>query len=129
VPSWAQDAVDHTLLVEIFLYEKDVEAAWLEAQAGGCSDLLWLKLAVAREKDHPEDAAPIYMKQAEAAIVNARNSRYDDSLTLLVKAARAMKAMDRSGEFLRTLNDLRLKYKIKRNFIKLTDEKRKLLYL
>ena len=129
LPSWAQDETDHTLLAEIFLYEKDVEAAWLEAQAGGCSDLLWLKLAVAREKAHPEDAAPIYLKQAETAIVNARNSRYDDSLTLLVKAARVMKAMDRSGEFLRILNDLRLKYKIKRNFIKLTDEKRKLLYL
>lgn len=127
--AWAQAEADHTLLAEIFLYEKDVEAAWREAQAGGCSDLLWLKLAVAREKDHPEDAAPIYLKQAEACIVNARNSRYDDSLTLLVKAARAMKAMDRSGEFLRMLNDLRLKYKIKRNFIKLTDEKRKLLYL
>lgn len=127
--SWAQAAADHTLLAEIFLYEKDVEAAWREAQEGGCSDLLWLKLAVAREKEHPEDAAPIYMKQAEANIVNARNSRYDDALTLLVKAARAMKAMDRSGEFLRMLNDLRLKYKIKRNFIKLTDEKKKLLYL
>jgi uncharacterized Zn finger protein len=127
VTAWAQAEADHTLLAEIFLYEKDVEAAWREAQAGGCSDLLWLKLAVAREKEHPEDAAPIYLKQAEACIVNARNSRYDDSLTLLVKAARAMQAMDRSGEFQRMLNDLRLKYKIKRNFIKLMDEKRKLL--
>jgi hypothetical protein len=49
-------------------YENDPEAAWREAQTGGCSDSLWLRLAAAREKEHPEDAGPIYLKQAEAAV-------------------------------------------------------------
>jgi tetratricopeptide (TPR) repeat protein len=52
---------DHSRLVEIFLYEGDEEAAWREAEAGGCSDGLWLRLAQAREKKHPEEAAPIYL--------------------------------------------------------------------
>ena len=30
---------------------------------------LWLQLADAREHDHPADAAPIYLKQAEAEII------------------------------------------------------------
>ena len=46
--------------------------AWREAGEGGCSEGLWLRLAAGREKDHPDDAARIYLKQAEAAIAAAR---------------------------------------------------------
>ncbi len=120
---------DHSALVEVFLYEGDVDTAWREAQEGGCSDNLWLRLAANREKDHPADAAPIYMMQAEAAIAGARNSRYDDSVSLLVKAAAVMKRMDRRDEFERELQALRQKYKIKRNFVKLLGQKHQSLYL
>ena len=115
--------------MEIFLYEGDEEAAWREAEAGGCSDGLWLRLAQAREKKHPEEAAPIYLRQAEAAILTTRNSRYNDSVRLLAKAAAMMKRLDRSGEFVSQLEALRAKYKIKRNFVKLLEQKRKSLYL
>jgi hypothetical protein len=37
--------------------------------------------------------------------------------------------LERSAEFVRTLEALRVKYKIKRNFIKLIEQKRKSLYL
>ncbi len=40
-----------------------------------------------------------------------------------------MKRLDRSAEFVRNLEALRVKYKIKRNFIKLIEKKRKSLYL
>ena len=96
---------------------------------GGCSDSLWLRLAAAREKEHPEDAAPIYLKQAEIAIAATRNGRYEDSVGLLVKAAAVMRRMNRSAEFVQRLDALRVKYKIKRNFIKLVEQKRKALYL
>jgi hypothetical protein len=128
-PRWMEAQNDHSPLVEIFLHERSAEEAWREAQEGGCSDSLWLRLAAARETEHPEDAAPIYLKQAEVAIAATRNSRYDDSLSLLMKAAQVMKRMDREAEFVRHLEALRMKYKIKRNFIKLVDVKRKSLYL
>ena len=120
---------DHSQLVEIFLHERDTEAAWREAQEGGCSDALWLQLAAVREKDHPADAAPIYLRQAEAAVSATRNGCYDDSVDLLMKAAAVMKRLDRSAEFERHLNALRVKYKIKRNFIKLVEQKRRWLYV
>jgi uncharacterized Zn finger protein len=120
---------DNSPLVEIFLYEGNTEEAWREAQAGGCSDSLWLRLAAAREKEHPEDAAPIYLKQAEAAILGTTNGRYEDSVGFLMKAASVMRRMDRAAEFVRDLEALRVKYKIKRNFIKLVEQKRKSLYL
>ena len=69
------------------------------------------------------------MKQAEAAIAATSNGRYEDSVVLLVKAAAAMKRIDRSAEFERRLEALRVQYKIKRNFIKLVEQKRKSLYL
>ena len=126
---WMRPNDDHSQLVEIFLYEGDADAAWHEARLGGCSDGLWLQLAESREEAHPEDAAPIYLKQAEQSVVGVRNSRYDEPVGLLVKAAVVMKRMNRSEEFVRQLESLRQKYKIKRNFIKLLDQKQKSLYL
>ena len=128
-PRWMQADDNHSVLVEIFLYEGNADEAWREAGVGGCSDSLWLRVATAREKDHPEDAAPLYLKQAEAGIARTSNGRYEDSVSLLVKAAAAMKRMDRGAEFVRNLETLRAKYKIKRNFIKLVEQKRKLLLL
>jgi uncharacterized Zn finger protein len=126
---WIGPTGDHSQLVEIYLYEGDVESAWREAQAGGCSDALWLQLADKREAEHPADAAPIYLKHAEAAVGTTRNGRYDDAVALLVKAAAVMKRMGQSSEFVRCLDALRAKYKIKRNFIKLLEQKRRSLYL
>lgn len=127
-PRWIDAGDDHSSLVEIFLYEGDLELAWLEARSGGCSDRLWLRLAAAREKEHPEDAAPIYLRQAEAAVAATGNGRYEDSVELLVKAAAAMRKMGCGEEFVRHLDALRVKFKIKRNFIKLIEQKRKSLY-
>ncbi len=102
-PRWMRPDDDHSPLVEIFLYEGTLEEAWRETQAGGCSDSLWLRLAAVREKEHPEDGAPIYLKQAEAAVAATSNGRYEDSVGLLVKAASVMRRMDRGAEFVRHL--------------------------
>jgi uncharacterized Zn finger protein len=128
-PGWLQDDDDHSVLVEIFLYEGKAEDAWREAGVGGCSDSLWLRLAANREKEHPEDAGPIYLKYAEAGVAATSNGRYEEPVNLLAKAAAVMKRLDRSAEFVRQLEALRAKYKIKRNFIKLVEQKRKSLYL
>ena len=120
---------DHSVLVDIFLYEHNVDEAWSEAGVGGCSGGLWLRLAATRENEHPEEAVPIYLKQAEDGIAAGSGGRYEDFVGLLVKAAAAMKRMDRSAEFVRHLDALRVKYKIKRNFIKLVEQKRRSLYL
>jgi uncharacterized Zn finger protein len=120
---------DHSLVVEIFLHEGKVDEAWREAGAGGCSERLWLQLAMARDEEHPADAAPIYWKLAEASVARVSNGRYEDSVTLLVKAAAAMKRIDRSAEFVRNLEVLRMKYRNNRNFVGLVEQKRKLLYV
>lgn len=84
-PRWMPADDNHSVLVEIFLYEGKAEDAWREAAAGGCSDSLWLRLAAKREKEHPEDAAPIYLKYAEDGVAATTNGRYEDPVDLLQK--------------------------------------------
>lgn len=126
---WLHADDNHSVLVEIFLHEGKAEDAWREAGVGGCSNSLWLRLAANREKEHPEDAAPIYLKYAEAGVAATRNGRYEEPVNLLAKAAAVLKRLNRSAEFVRHLEALRAKYKIKRNFIKLVEQKRTSLYL
>ena len=77
--------IDHSELVEVFLYEGDAEAAWREAHAGGCAQHLWLRLAETREAEHPADSAAIYLKQADSLVQAGGNAAYDGALDLLVK--------------------------------------------
>jgi uncharacterized Zn finger protein len=120
---------DHSLLVEIFLDEQETEEAWQEGQAGGCRNDLWLRLAGMREKEHPEDAASVYLRLGEQAIVHAQGSRYEPAVQLLEKAAALLHSQGRSEEFEQLFETLRQKYKAKRNLQKLAEARRKFLYL
>lgn len=126
---WTGGYRDNSLLVEIFLHEGSPDEAWHEAGLGGCSDALWLKLANLREKEYPAAAVPIYLRIAEAAIARETSGDYEDPVALLLRAAPLMRRMNREPEFVQQLEALRAKYKIKRNFIKLTDKKRQALGL
>ena len=114
---WAARS-DHSLLVEIFLWEKDPESAWSEASKGGCSDSLWLQLAKIREQDHPADAAAIYRKQVEPALHRKNNPSYQEAVTYLGKVHRLMTAMDKEAEFQTDLRAIKDEWKRLRNFIK-----------
>lgn len=112
---------DHSILVELFLSENNAEAAWREANTGGCSDYFWLRLAELREADHPGDVAPVLLRMAEREILNPQGSSYAPAVSLLKRAAKAMDRIGASAQFAHDLAALRLKYKARRNFIKLLD--------
>ncbi len=115
--SWA----DASELVRVFLWEKDVDAAWREAIDGGCSNALWMELAAKREGDHPEDALPIYQRMIEPTINLKNNEAYREAVGLLKKARALMTRLGRSDEFARYLASIRAAHKPKRNFMKLLD--------
>jgi uncharacterized Zn finger protein len=109
--------------VTILLRESDVDAAWEQAQLGGCSPTLWLQLAGLRERDHPEDAIPIYQREAERSIETKHNSGYRDGVDFMAKVR---ELMDRSGTgeaFAMYAAEVRARHKAKRNLIKLLDQK------
>jgi tetratricopeptide (TPR) repeat protein len=120
---WSQKT-DHSDLVRIFLWEKDVETAWREAQEGGCSNELWLELAAKRDKEHPKDALPIYQRQIEPALDRKNNGAYSDAIGFLRKVRVLMVGLGREVEFTAYVDKLRAAHKPKRNFIKLLDRER-----
>jgi tetratricopeptide (TPR) repeat protein len=127
-PAWVEPTPDHSLLVRVFLHEGDTEAAWQEAQTGGCTYNLWLALADARQEKYPGDIAHIYMRHAVREIDLVRNSRYEGAVSWLEKTAETMRRAGRREDFVRALEELRTKYKVKRNLIKLLDARKARLY-
>lgn len=118
---WYLRPADNTLLVRIFLQENLPEEAWQEADKGGCSEELWLKLAKMREQEHPSDALKIYQERIEPKIKETNNQAYEQAVMWVKEVKRLMTKLDRESEFEDYLVALRVNYKIKRNFIKLLD--------
>jgi uncharacterized Zn finger protein len=115
---------DHSLLVEFFLWEKDVEGAWTEARKGGCSNLLWLQLAKEREKDRPEDAVAIYRRQIEPLLRRKNNHSYQEAVDFLGRIHSLMVGMGKKSEFRQDLLALKTEWKRLRNFIKYVERKK-----
>jgi uncharacterized Zn finger protein len=111
-----------TGLVEVYLWEKNAEAAWETASRGTISDSLWLKLAATREEGHPGDAVPIYLRLIETAIEQTNNSAYEEAITLVKRLKPLLPRLDIPADFRQYIALLRAKYKAKRNFIKLLDK-------
>ena len=118
---WSASAPDHSLLVEVFLWEKNLDAAWHEAQTGGCYNRLWMELARLREKEFPADAVPIYQKEVETLINQKNNHSYAEAVKLLRKVRDVMERLEQSEQFRQYLATVRATHKPKRNFIKLAE--------
>lgn len=106
-------------LVQIFLWEGDVDQAWKEAKAGGCSRPLWMELAAKREKGHPLDVIPIYQDEIEATIGIMGNDAYAKAVKLIAHVGKLMKVTGVAGEFDPYVADIRTRHKSKRNLMKL----------
>jgi len=110
---------DHSTLVEIFIWEKNIETAWQEAQTGGCGDHLWMQLAQLREKEHPADSFGVYRAQVEPLVQQTNNQSYREAIRLIKKIRELMKNLNKEKEFAEYVSSLKAKYRLKRNFIKL----------
>jgi uncharacterized Zn finger protein len=115
---WAPRPPDHSILVEILLWEKNESAAWAEAKTGGCSEYLWLDMAQRREKTNPEDAIEVYRRQVEPLINHTKNASYEKAVDFLGRIHRLMREMGNEKDFRTELLRLKNEYKRKRNFIK-----------
>ena len=120
---WSRSA-DHSELVRIFLWERDVETAWQEAKTGGCSNSLWLELAALREENHPDEALPIYQRQIAPTVEQKNNNAYREAVGFVRKVHELMLRLGCEGEFTDYLNQLRATHKAKRNLMKLLDQER-----
>lgn len=113
---------DHSVLVEVFLWEKNADAAWAEAQAGGCSEGLWLRLAALREREHPGDVLPLYQSDIWQSIDAKNNRAYADAVKTMHKLKGLMDRAGRPEEFPAYIASVRTAHKPKRNLMKLMDK-------
>jgi uncharacterized Zn finger protein len=119
-----EEMPDASTIVQILLWEKDAEAAWREAREGGCAEHLWIELAQQRQKEHPQDAIPIYQRQIEPALQRKNVAAYQEAVRFLRRIHDLMARLGRGSDFAAYLQELRVAHRAKRNFIKLLDQSR-----
>jgi len=112
---------DNSLMVEIFLWENDINTAWKEAQEGGCSNRLWLELADKRAKTHPEDTISVYQRHVEYTIDLKNKSAYAEAVEYIQRIHKLMGKSGKKQEFNNYLEQVRTVHKRKINLISLLD--------
>jgi hypothetical protein len=75
------------LLVEIFLREQRLAAAWAAARHHGCSEGTWLTLAQASEESMPGEALTVYERQAEQQVGLTNKHGYAAACRLIARMA------------------------------------------
>lgn len=112
---------DNSTLVRIFLWERRYDEAWREAVEGGCSPGLWLELAAARERDHPEDAITVYRDRIEALIDLKDKGAYREARDLILRVRDLMRRAGHEPEFAAYLESVRAAHRRKRNLMTLLE--------
>lgn len=112
---------DRSELVRVHLYEGDVELAWQEACAGGCSPALWIELADLRRESHPDDALAVYKREVAATIERRDKHAYAAAIEAMGSVRELLESTGRGDEFAAYVADVRAEHKRKRNLVKLLD--------
>lgn len=120
---WPAPGPDSSTLVEVLLFDGDVETAWAEASTAGCRRDLWLELARRREGEHPLEAIPIWQAEVERRIDAKNNQAYAEAVDLIAQVGRLMEAADREADFAPYVAKVRAAHKPKRNLMKLFNER------
>lgn len=115
---------DHSILVQLFLWEKDMESAWNEARDGGCSGPLWLELAGLREKSDPHNSVQIYREHIRRVLKHADKRNYEEAVKYLAKIKKLLGVMGKAQDFPGIVAGVRTDHKRKRNLMALLDRKK-----
>ncbi|KFG95467.1 hypothetical protein GQ56_0120455 [Burkholderia paludis] len=109
-----------TELVKLLLAEQNHDAAWDAFLGGPVEADVWLTLAAARAKTHPEQAIALLHRYLPLAVDHGSGSaRYDEAFDT-VRKIRALRVAHRQhAAFDGELEEIRKTYRAKRNFIKL----------
>lgn len=108
-------------LIEIYLQQGDLSAAWEIAAESGVPAELLQQLADTSWHSHPDRAVLAYRRLIEDEVVGGSNQGYRRAVDLLLHQRDYMKKNKVVG-FDPLLDELRVKFKAKRNFIKLLVE-------
>jgi len=114
----------HSTLVEVLVWEGELDAAWAAAQHGGCSEGMWLELARLRAADHPRDALPVLHRHIGAAIEVKNRRGYRHAVDLLTELRAIYEAAGDGAGFAAYVRSLRAQHARKRAFVEELDRAR-----
>ena len=112
---------NYTLQVAIALWENDLDAAWTAVNAGVCNRDELIVLAGKLESKRGNDAIALYQRIIPVIIEQTNNTAYADAVKLIRKVGVIINAQERNRDFGYYVAELRMRFKAKRNFIKLLD--------
>lgn len=104
-----------TPLIEILLFEGDVDEAWEVAAEHGCDSRLKMTLARAREATHPLDAVEVYQPEVFALIERKNNQGYASAVDLMERIRKLSATAGEPERFDAVLHRARTEHRAKRN--------------
>lgn len=108
-------------LLEIYLSEQNLDEALALCREHRAAPHLLLNLARAL-KDRPQDSLPIYVRLARHDIEQTKNHSYKQAIKLLKELKKTLTTAQHQQDFTSAVNQLRVDYGKKRNFIKWLNE-------
>lgn len=111
-----------SILVEVLLHDNDVDAAWRVASEHGCTQQLWMALARARERTHPQDAIDVYEPAVATAIAAKNANGYRRAVDLLANIRDLRQALGQPDAFDSTIISIRTEHRRKRSLMTLLDQ-------
>ncbi|MCL1693299.1 MAG: SWIM zinc finger family protein [Actinomycetia bacterium] len=110
-------------LVDILMYEGDVEDAWTIATEYGCDNDTWMTLARAREATYPLGSIAVYEREVLALIDRKKNHFYRAAVDLLERIRVLADVAGQPERFTVLLERVRTEHRAKRNLKALLDNK------
>ena len=110
-------------LIDILMYEGDLEGAWTTATKYGCNNDTWMTLARAREVEHPIGSIAVYEREALALIDRKKNHFYRAAVDLLDRIRVLADSAGQPERFAAFLERVRTEHRAKRNLMALLDDK------
>lgn len=112
---------DRSLLVQVFLFEDDGDAALHHAGVGGCGEGEWMQLASALEKERPVEAASIYTARLDMLLQYADNDRYRHAVRQMQKIKALFEEAGEGNRFAPVLEAVKKNHGRKTNLMRLIE--------
>jgi uncharacterized Zn finger protein len=127
MPSTRAVLADHDLggLVDVLLADKEPDAAWEVATADpdwDAGDRRWMRLAEAREANHPGDALEVYLRLADRELETTGRAAYTRATRILKLAVRFAASADRTADFTDHMQMLRDRHRPRPTLIAMLDK-------
>ncbi len=108
-------------LIEILMYEGDIDEAWAVATEHGASIDTWSSLARAREATHPLDSIGVYERDVAALIDQKKRRSYESAVRLLARIEKLAEGAGEPGAFRELVQRMRTEHKPKWSFMEMLD--------